>query len=198
MYLFNIYISYSIRIVCVIALIACDSFLAAYVPKQAKVLLNNTLSGTVDSLTSNLTGSLTTLASGQLSSITGALSGQFGGLLSSLGNFGGLSSLSNLGGLGSIGGLFGGGGDALVSQTKVAAGYSNTVNRATIDTAFQKIVGSNKIPLPDFDYPSNTSGSTQSRSDISYAQNILKSLQGSSQTISLGTTVFNPNESIEI
>lgn len=47
MYLFNIYISYSIRIVCVIALIACDSFLAAYVPKQAKVLLNNTLSGTV-------------------------------------------------------------------------------------------------------------------------------------------------------
>lgn len=39
--------SYFIRILCVIALIACDSFLAIYVPKQAKSLLNDTLSGTV-------------------------------------------------------------------------------------------------------------------------------------------------------
>jgi len=44
---FNIYFSYSIRIICVIALIACDSFLATYVPKQAKTLLNDTLSGTI-------------------------------------------------------------------------------------------------------------------------------------------------------
>jgi hypothetical protein len=160
--------------------------------------LSSTLSGTVGSLTSNLTGSLTNLVSGQLSSITGALSGQFGGLISSLGNFGGLSNLSSLGDLGSLGGLFGGGGDALVSQTKVAAGYSNTVNRSVVDTAFQKIVGSNKVPLPDFDYPSTASASTGSRSDTSYAQNILKSLQGSNQTFDLGTTVFNPNASIEI
>lgn len=32
---------------CVIVLIACDSFLSVYVPKQAKILLNDTLSGTV-------------------------------------------------------------------------------------------------------------------------------------------------------
>lgn len=46
-YPFNIYISYSIRILCVIALIACDVWLAINVPKQAKALLNDTLSGSI-------------------------------------------------------------------------------------------------------------------------------------------------------
>jgi hypothetical protein len=157
--------------------------------------LSSTLAG---SLTSNLTGSLTGLVSGQLSSITGALTGQLGSLtssLGSLGNFSSLASLPGLGILGSLGGLFGGGGDSLVSSTQVAAGYSNTVNRAEVDVAFGKILGSAKIPRPVFDYPSPGSISLGASGDISFAQNALKALQGAGNRIlELGTTVFNPNE----
>jgi len=97
--------------------------------------------------------------------------------LSSLGNFGSLSSLPGLGSLGDLGGLFGGGGDSLVSSTQVAAGYSNTVNRATVDTAFTKILGDSKIPGATFDYPSPNSQSLNASADITAAQNVLKGLQ---------------------
>ena len=52
-----------------------------------------------------------------------------------------------------MGDLFGGGGD-LVSGTQVAAGFNNTVNRSTVDAAFARIVGSSKVPLPIYQYPS--------------------------------------------
>lgn len=160
--------------------------------------LSGTLSGSIGNLTSNLPGSLSGLASGQLSSITGAVSTQLGSLtsnLASLGNFGSLSSLPGLGSLGNLGGLFGGGGDALVSSTQVAAGFSNTVNRAKVDVAFGKILGSAKIPRPLFENsgPGNTSSGPAG--DILFAQNVLKNLQGAGdRVIGLGTTVFNPAE----
>jgi hypothetical protein len=160
--------------------------------------LSSTLTGSLSGLSSNLTGSLTGLVSGQLSSITGALSGQLGSLtssLGSLGNFGSLASLPGLGSLGDIGGLFGGGGDALVSSVQVAPGYSNTVNRAEVDVAFGKILGSAKIPRPSFDYSGPGSASLGANGDIAFAQNALKALQGAGNRIlELGTTVFNPNE----
>jgi hypothetical protein len=95
------------------------------------------------------------------------------GSLSSLGDFGSLTSIP---GLDAIGGLFGGGGDSLVSSTQVAAGYSNTVNRATVDSAFTRIIGNPKIPTTIFDYPSPRSPSLNASADISAAQSFLSSL----------------------
>jgi hypothetical protein len=101
--------------------------------------------------------------SGITSSLTGLLSG------------GALSSLSSLGSIASIGGLFGGGGGGLSSRTVAAAGYNNTVNRATVDSAVVKILGSSKIPAPTFVYQS---AKVQSAStNVTQAQNVLSSLQ---------------------
>jgi hypothetical protein len=98
--------------------------------------------------------------------------------LGSLGSLGSLASLGSLGSLGALGGLFGGGGDELVSSTQVAAGYSNTVNRGTLDVAILKIIGSPKVPLPIFDYPSPNSISLNATQDILSASNILQNLKG--------------------
>ena len=117
---------------------------------------------------------LTSLTAGlpSLGSLTSSLPS-----ISSLGNFGSLASFPGLGSLGSLGGLFGGGGDSLVSSTQVAAGYSNTVNRATVDTAFTKILGDSKIPGATFDYPSPNSLSLNASADITAAQNALEGLK---------------------
>jgi hypothetical protein len=123
----------------------------------------------------NLGGALT----GQLGSLQGALTGQLGGLT---GAFGNLGSLTNIG---SLGGLFGGGGD-LVSGTKVAGGFNNTVNRSTVDAAFARVVGSSKVPLPIFQYPSLAS--LAPRLDLQQAQNFLQNqLRGA--TASVGQAV---------
>jgi hypothetical protein len=138
--------------------------------------LGGALTGQLGGLTNQLTGALTGQLGGLTNQLTGALTGQLGSLtasLGSLGNFSSLFNLSSLGGLGSIGGLFGGGGDALVSATKVAAGYSNTVNRAVVDRAFVKIIGNNKVPLPDFDAPLPDSDSVTNSADIAFAENRL-------------------------
>jgi hypothetical protein len=134
--------------------------------------LQNTLTGGLPNIQS-----LTTALTDQLGGLTTSF-GNFGDLssLTSLGNFGSLSSLPGLGSLGDLGGLFGGGGDSLVSSTQVAAGYSNTVNRATVDTAFVKILGNPKIPTPKFDYPSKNSISLSASSDITYAQEQLQTV----------------------
>jgi hypothetical protein len=84
---------------------------------------------------------------GALTAQLGSLQGQLGGLRTSL------TGLGNFANLGAASSLFGGGGD-LVSGTRVAAGFNNTVNRATVDAAFARIVGSAKVPLPTFQYPS--------------------------------------------
>jgi hypothetical protein len=141
----------------------------------------------LDSLTGPLTaqlGNLSGALTGQLGSLTGALTGQLGSLTgalsSQLGSLtGALGSLGSFANLGSIGSLFGGGGD-LVSGTAVAGGFNNTVNRATVDAAFARIVGSDKIPLPTFAYPSLAS--LAPRLDIQQAQNFLKNLQNQGQS----------------
>jgi len=122
----------------------------------------------------SLTGSL-----GSLGSLTGSL-GSLGSLAGSLGSLGGL--FGGLGSLGAIGGLFGGG-DGLTSATQVAAGYSNTVNRATVDVAMTKIIGSSKVPPLIYDFPSAYSISLNASSDITAATNILQNLK--SQGVSL-------------
>jgi hypothetical protein len=120
--------------------------------------------GNIGSLGTALTGQLGALQ-GQL---TGALTGQLGALQGALGGLGGFANI------GAIGGLFGGGGD-LVSGTSVAGGFNNTVNRATLDAAFARIVGSAKVPLPVYQYPSLTA--LAPRLDIQQAQTFLRNLQ---------------------
>jgi hypothetical protein len=72
----------------------------------------------------------------------------------------------------STGNFFGGGGD-LISGTQLAAGFKNTVNRATVDSAVGRILGNPKIPTPSF-MPALPGAA----SDILQAENILKSVQG--------------------
>ena len=117
--------------------------------------------------------SLNTLTAGLQGQLTGALGGLQGQLSGLTGALGGLGSFANIGTLGS---LFAGGGD-LVSGTTVAGGFNNTVNRNTLDAAFARVVGSSKIPLPVFQYPSLASLST--RLDIQQAQSFLRNLPSS-------------------
>ena len=69
-------------------------------------------------------------------------------------------------------------GDSLVSNVQKAAGFANTVNRATVDTAFTKILGSAKIPTPSFGAELPSSASIGAALDISKAQGVLKNLSG--------------------
>lgn len=103
---------------------------------------------------------------GQLAGLSGALPSQLSGLTSAVGNLG---SFANIG---SVGALFGGGGD-LVSGTAVAGGFNNTVNRSTVDAAIARVIGSSKVPLPTFQYPSLAA--LAPRLDIQQAQNFLQS-----------------------
>jgi hypothetical protein len=76
-------------------------------------------------------------------------------------------------------------GDSLVSNVQKAAGFANTVNRASVDTAFTKILGSNKISVPRFGADLPNSASIGAALDISKAQAVLKNLQGQ------GTALIN-------
>ena len=76
-------------------------------------------------------------------------------------------------------------GDSLVSNVQKAAGFANTVNRASVDTAFTKILGSAKIPVPSFGADLPNSASIGAALDISKAQAVLKNLQGQ------GTALLN-------
>lgn len=161
----------------------------------------------VTSLTSGLTAGLPSIGSltsaiPNLSSLTAGipnLSSLTAGLpnLTNLAGLGNFSSLLNFGSIGSLGGalggLFGGGGDSLVSSTKVAAGYTNTVDRSVVDSAFVKVLGDAKIPVPMFDFPSASSTSLGASADITAAQNFLQNLrtqgnQVASQVQNIGST----------
>lgn len=76
-------------------------------------------------------------------------------------------------------------GDSLVSNVQKAAGFANTVNRASVDTAFTKILGSSKIPVPSFGADLPSSASIGAALDIGKAQSVLKNLQGQ------GTALIN-------
>jgi hypothetical protein len=110
-------------------------------------------------------------------------------ILKSLGGiFGGgssLSSLSTLGsipGLGSVIGAFMGGG-GLAGPTKQAAGFSNTVNRSTVDAAVVKILGSNKIPTPIYTLP--TARSQAAATNIAQAQSFLSNSPGGGSAVDI-------------
>jgi hypothetical protein len=142
------------------------------------------LSGAVTGQLGQLSGQLTGAVTGQLGQLsgqlTGAVTGQLGALSGQL-----TGALGNFANIGAVGDLFGGGGD-LVSGTAAAGGFNNTVNRATVDAAFARVVGSSKIPLPTFQYPSLAA--LAPRLDIQQAQNFLQNqLRGA--TASIGQAV---------
>jgi hypothetical protein len=153
----------------------------------ARSLGGDAVGAVTDLLGGDVVGAVTDFIEGlgPLTDITSSLSSltSLTGPLSSLANFSGLANFGGLGALGAIGGLFGGGGDGLVSSTQVAAGYSNTVNRGTLDVATQKIIGSAKVPLPIFEYPSPGSISLNASKDILAASNILQGLKGLGGTL---------------
>jgi hypothetical protein len=66
-------------------------------------------------------------------------------------------------------------GQGLVASVEKAAGFANTVNRASVDTAFTKILGSSKISVPNFG--SLNSASVGAALDINKAQSVLQGLQ---------------------
>jgi len=118
----------------------------------------------VSALTGQLTGKATALA-GQLQGQASALLGQAQGLA---GNFANIN----------VGGLLGGTGDSLVANVQKAAGFSGTVNRATVDVAMVKVFGSNKIPVPSLGANLPDSSSIAAALDIGQAQTILKDIKG--------------------
>jgi hypothetical protein len=77
-----------------------------------------------------------------------------------------------------VGSILGGAGDSLIASVQKAAGFTNTVNRATVDVAMTKIFGSSKIPTPSFGATLPESASIGAALDISKAQNMLQDLQG--------------------
>ncbi len=156
--------------------------------------LTNLVPPDVSALTSSLNvfgkaGSFATNFSNPLSSLNnigGALQGQLTGALTNLQGqataaLGQAQALAgNLSNLSLPPNLFVSTGD-LASGAQVAAGFNNTINRKTVDAAFTRILGSSKIPAPNYEYPSTAS--VGDRLDISQAQNFLASLQGQGQAL---------------
>jgi hypothetical protein len=126
--------------------------------------LTGQLQGQATALAGQLTGKATALA-GQLQGQASALLGQAQGLA---GNF------SNI----NINSLLGNTGDSLVASVQQAAGFSGTVNRATVDVAMVKVFGSNKIPVPSLGANLPDSSSIAAALDIGQAQTILNDLKG--------------------
>jgi hypothetical protein len=130
---------------------------------------------------------LGSLANLNLSNLNLGSLGNLGNLnLGSLANLAGLSGVSNLlGGLGGVTSVFGGGG-SLVSSTQFAGGFTNTVNRSTVDSAVIRMLGNSKITPPRFEFPS--AGSILSSLDIRQAQSILSGIKNPSSLLTGATS----------
>ena len=149
---------------------------------QAQGLLTGAIGGAQGLLTgalgqaqgyaTNALGSLSGLATGALGSLGTQAQSLLGNLGGSLDIFGKMSSFSVDFSLFSS--------DSLVSATKVAAGFSNTVNRQTVDAAVTRILGNPKIPTPSFEFPSSLTAGINA--DIALAQTKLKELGGQVST----------------
>jgi len=143
---------------------------------------------TVSGVTDKLTGSATALAGqlqGQLTGQATALAGQLTGQATALvGQAQAQANALLAQAQGQLNSLIAQG-DSLVSNVQKAAGFANTVNRASIDTAFTKILGSEKISIPSFGVDLPSSASIGAALDISKAQAVLKNLQGQ------GTALLN-------
>jgi hypothetical protein len=72
---------------------------------------------------------------------------------------------------------------SLVAGVQPAAAFNNTVNRATVDAAFTRIIGSEKIATPSFEIPSLASLGIEA--DIAKAKSLL------GQATTLATNVQN-------
>jgi hypothetical protein len=123
--------------------------------------------GQAQGYATNALGSLSGLATGALGSLGTQAQALLGNLGGSLDIFGKMSSFSVDFSLFSS--------DSLVSATKVAAGFSNTVNRQTVDAAVTRILGNAKIPTPSFEFPSAATAGINA--DIAQAQAKLSSLK---------------------
>lgn len=71
----------------------------------------------------------------------------------------------------------------LVAGVQKAAGFTNTVNRATVDAAVTRIIGADKISTPTFELPSIESlgisaDISQAKSILSRAQSVASNLYG--------------------
>jgi hypothetical protein len=75
----------------------------------------------------------------------------------------------------------------MVSGVQPAAGFTNTVDRATIDAAVTRVIGSPLISPPTFDLPSASSLGTIA--DISTAKNLLAQAQAAVQSV--GSRIVN-------
>lgn len=133
---------------------------------QAQGLLTGAI-GSAQGYATNALGSLSGLATGALGSLGTQAQSLLGNLGGSLDIFGKMSSFSVDFSLFSS--------DSLVSATKVAAGFSNTVNRQTVDAAVTRILGNAKIPTPNFEFPSELTAGINA--DILQAQKKLSELK---------------------
>ena len=147
----------------------------------------STLSGGLDKL-SNLklsdlpsASDLLAKAQGQISGQASALVGQLKGQVSALAGQAEAQAKALLAQAESQANALFTQADSLVADVKKAAAFTNTVDRASVDVAFTKILGSAKIPTPNFGTPD--SASIAAALDISKAQAALKNLQGQGATL---------------
>jgi hypothetical protein len=143
--------------------------------------LTNLANTNVGAMATGALNNATAAATSAITNATAAVSGAVSNAVDSVNNqitnvTDKLGSLSNLS-LDSLSNIFGGGAGDLVAKVQTAAGFTNTTNRATLDVAFVKILGSSKIPVPSFEAPSANSLSLSSIADISSAATILQNLK---------------------
>ena len=140
---------------------------------NAQGLATNALAN-AQGLATNALANAQGLATNALTNAQGLATGALANIQSQL--TGSITQLSN---------LFSGAGD-LVSGTQVAAGFSNTVKRSTVDAAVSRILGNSKIPTPSFEYPS--AQALAQRLDITQAQSVLQGLKKQTSPV-FGQTV---------
>ena len=76
---------------------------------------------------------------------------------------------------------------SLISSVQPAAAFNHTVNRATVDAAVNRIIGSEKISAPVYDLPSFESLGISA--DIAQAKSLLA--QGQAAATNIGNQVVN-------
>jgi hypothetical protein len=142
--------------------------------------LNKLTNVSIDDLTGAISGSATRLA-GQLQGQVTALAGQLQGQATALaGQVQGQANALLAQAQAQADALIAQG-QGLVAGVEKAAGFSNTVDRATVDVATTKIFGSSKIPTPSFGPPD--SSSVAAALDISKAESMLQELRGQATAV---------------
>lgn len=150
---------------------------------QAQGVLNTAASEAKGIITSTGVANALSNPQGAVTNALGSLSGLTAGTLGSLGTqaknivtslSGSLDSFGKMSQFGVNFSIFSS--DSIVSPTKVAAAFSNTVNRQTVDAAVTRILGNPKIPTPSFEFPSELTAGINA--DIALAQKKLQELKG--------------------